>query len=244
MQPPLDTVDGTAPALLRLSVEAGLQAELALLSAVCRGDRSHGVLLWQPTDQALVMPRRMSRLEGFPEAARQVEATGWPVLLRETGGEPVPQSPATVNLALVYAAPSNEADRGRIETAYERLCLPLCALLEEWGGAASLGEIEGAFCDGRYNVNLNGRKLVGTAQRWRQALGGRQPVVLVHGAMLLDDQRDAMAAAVNLFNESCGLPQVVRADSHIALHEVAPQAPWLSQLGAAYETVLAGLSGT
>ena len=80
-----------------------------------------------------------------------------------------------------------------------------------------LGEIDGAFCDGRFNVNLDGRKMVGTAQRWRQSRGGR-PVGLVHGALLLDNDRESMVAAVNRFNEVCGLEQRVRADSHIALH--------------------------
>lgn len=153
-------------------VEAGLAAEQALLTTVCAGEQEFGLLFWQPSDQALVMPRRLSRLPAF-EAASQVSAdAGWPVLLRETGGEPVPQSNATVNIALVYAPPRSESDQARIETGYLRLCQPICDLLIELGGDASVGEIDGAFCDGRYNVNLNGRKMVGTAQRWRQS-GGR-----------------------------------------------------------------------
>ena len=103
------------------------------------------MLFWQPSDQALVMPRRLSRLPAF-EAASQVSAdAGWPVLLRETGGEPVPQSGATVNIALVYAPPRSEGDQGRIETGYQRLCQPICDLLIELGGNASVGEIDGAF---------------------------------------------------------------------------------------------------
>ncbi|WPP00385.1 lipoate--protein ligase family protein [Pseudomonas sp. HR96] len=225
--------------LQRLSVEAGLRAEQELLADVCAGRRGNALLLWQPTDRALVMPRRMSRLEHFESACRSVEASGWPVLLRETGGEPVPQSPATLNIALVYVAPRSEGDLNRIETAYQRLCQPLCDVLQRWGGAASLGEIDGAFCDGRYNVNLNGRKWVGTAQRWRQGLGGSRPVVLVHGAALLDDEREAMVAAVNLFNERCALVQRCRASSHVALHEVFPHAPLLESLQLQFAQMLA-----
>lgn len=225
-----------------VTVEAGLQAEQDLLAAVCKGERDHGLLFWRPTDRALVMPRRMSRLDGFEAACTELAISGWPVLLRETGGEPVPQSNATINIALVYVAPRSEGDHGRIEAAYERLCLPLCEVLREWGGLASVGEIEGAFCDGRYNVNLNGRKLVGTAQRWRQGLGGKRPVVLVHGALLLDNERESMVAAVNRFNECCALEQRCLADSHIALHEVVPQAPVLERLGQAYAKVLEGIA--
>jgi lipoate-protein ligase A len=125
---------------LALTVEQGLHAEQELLAAVCRGERDAGVLFWRPTDHALVMPRRMSRLDNFEAACAELAIAGWPVLLRETGGEPVPQSHSTVNVALVYVAPRSEGDHGRIENAYERLCLPLCDVLREWGGVASVGK--------------------------------------------------------------------------------------------------------
>lgn len=224
--------------LQRLTVEAGLQAEQALLADVCAGRQGNGVFFWQPIDRALVMPRRMSRLAEFDSACQAVQASGWPVLLRETGGEPVPQSPSTLNIALVYVAPRSEGDLNRIETAYQRLCQPLSEALHAWGGQASLGEIDGAFCDGRYNVNLNGRKWVGTAQRWRQGLNGTRPVVLVHGAALIENERESMVAAVNRFNESCGLEQRCRADSHIALHEVFPGAPLLERLTDSFTQIL------
>jgi len=222
-----------------LTIEAGLQAEQDLLASVCAGDAEFGLLFWQPSDNALVMPRRLNRLPGFDHACEVSAAAGWPVLLRETGGEPVPQSPSTINIALVYAPPRSEGDLNRIETGYRRLCDPICELLDELGGTSSVGEIDGAFCDGRFNVNLDGRKMVGTAQRWRQSQGGQRPVGLVHGAMLIDNERESMVAAVNRFNEACGLEQRVRAESHIALHEkfVAPNA--LARLDELFRRMLA-----
>lgn len=118
---------------LSLTVEAGLQAEQDLLAQVCSGDQEYGLLFWQPSDRALVMPRRLSRLPGFEQACEALAASGWPVLLRETGGEPVPQSAATINIALVYAPPRSEGDQNRIETGYRRLCQPICDLLSELG---------------------------------------------------------------------------------------------------------------
>jgi len=224
-----------------LTIDAGLQAEQDLLASVCSGDAEFGLLFWQPNDQALVMPRRLSRLPGFESACEVSAAAGWPVLLRDTGGEPVPQSATTINIALVYAPPRSEGDLNRIESGYRRLCDPICQLLDELGGTSSLGEIDGAFCDGRFNVNLDGRKMVGTAQRWRQSKGGTRPVGLVHGALLLDNERESMVAAVNRFNEACGLEQRVRAESHIALHEkfAAPDA--LGRLDALYRQLLADM---
>ena len=220
-----------------MTVEAGLAAEQQLLAAVGAGEQDFGLLFWQPSDQALVMPRRLSRLPAFAAASQVSAEAGWPVLLRETGGEPVPQSAATVNIALVYAPPRSESDQGRIETGYQRLCQPICDFLLELGGDASVGEIDGAFCDGRYNVNLNGRKMVGTAQRWRQS-GGR-PVGLIHGAMLLDNEREELIEAVNRFNQTCGLEQRVRAESHIALHEAFPAPDAISRLDRLYRQMLA-----
>lgn len=225
----------------RLCVEAGLKAEQDLLASVCAGEREAGVLFWQPTDRALVMPKRLARLPGFESASVELATHGWPILLRETGGEPVPQSASTVNIALVYAPLRSEGDQGRIETAYQRLCQPICDLLTELGGVASLGEIEGAFCDGRFNVNLNGRKLVGTAQRWRQSQGGQRPVGLVHGALLLDNERESMVASVNRFNELCSLEPRCRAQSHIALHEVFAAPDFFEQLASRYQDLLAPL---
>ncbi|GFM51449.1 hypothetical protein PSCICE_27160 [Pseudomonas cichorii] len=226
-----------------ICIEKGLQAEQDLLASVCAGDADHGLLFWRPNDRALVMPRRMSRLPGFTEASETLADSGWPVLLRETGGEPVPQSSATVNIALVYAQPATDADRDRIENAYRRLCQPILDLLTELGGQASLGEVDGAFCDGRFNVNLDGRKMVGTAQRWRQSQGGTRPVVLAHGALLLDNERQQMVAAVNRFNELCELEARVRAQSHIALYEAFPEGGFavLERLNQSYRQMLARL---
>jgi lipoate-protein ligase A len=227
--------------VIDICVESGLKAEQDLLAAVCAGDAEHGLLFWRPNDSALVMPRRLSRLAGFTEASETLSDIGWPVLLRESGGEPVPQSPATVNVALVYVQPKSEPDRDRIENAYMRLCQPMLDVLGELGGAASLGEVEGAFCDGRFNVNLDGRKMVGTAQRWRQSQGGKRPVVLAHGAMLLGNERVQMVDAVNRFNQMCDLEQRCRADSHIALRELFAAPDFLTHLAERYARVFAQL---
>ncbi|WP_296258437.1 MULTISPECIES: lipoyl protein ligase domain-containing protein [unclassified Pseudomonas] len=227
--------------LIDTCVKEGLKAEQDLLAAVCAAEADYGLLFWRPNDHALVMPRRLSRLEGFTEASETLIDMGWPVLLRESGGEPVPQSPATVNVALVYVQPKSDLDRDRIEKAYMRLCQPMLDVLNELGGVASLGEVEGAFCDGRFNVNLNGRKMVGTAQRWRQSQGGQRPVVLAHGAMLLDNERVEMVNAVNRFNQLCELDQRCRAESHIALHELFPATQFLERLSERYAEIFARL---
>lgn len=129
----------------RLDVEAGLAAERALLEQVHRGERDAGVLLWRPLDRALVMPARMSRLPGFEAARARCEALDWPVSLRDTGGEPVPQSPGVLNIALAYAVPTGESELTRIETAYLRLCRPVCDWLAGQGLEPGIGEARASW---------------------------------------------------------------------------------------------------
>lgn len=122
-----------------LTVEAGLIAEQDLLAQVCTGDSEFGLLFWQPSDRALVMPRRLNRLPGFDAACEVSAAAGWPVLLRETGGEPVPQSAATINIALVYAARAAKVTRIEskpltVDSATRFVsCLMSWAVFHHWG---------------------------------------------------------------------------------------------------------------
>ncbi|MDM8350035.1 lipoate--protein ligase family protein [Pseudomonas sp. sp1636] len=204
----------------RLPVEAGLDAERQLLDRVHGGALDCGLLFWRPLDAALVMPRRLNRLDGFAAAEADCAAQGWPVALRDTGGEPVPQSAAVLNVALAYAVPASDNEQKRIETAYLRLCEPLRAWLRGLGLDPGLGEVDGAFCDGRYNVTLGGRKLVGTAQRWRRRPSDGRHVCLAHAAVLLENQRQSMVEAVNTFYAGCALPSRCRVASHVALEEL------------------------
>ncbi|WP_049882682.1 lipoate--protein ligase family protein, partial [Pseudomonas aeruginosa] len=137
---------------------------------------------------------------------------------RDPGGEPVPQSPGVLNIALSYALGPGDNEQTRIETAYLRLCQPICDWLRERGLDAGVGAVAGSFCDGRYNVTLDGRKLAGTAQRWRRNGAGR-PVVLAHAALLVGAEREEMVEVVNTFTRRCASAPDCQADSHLGLSE-------------------------
>tara|TARA_Y100001951_G_C11287159_1_gene269539 strand:+ start:1132 stop:1899 length:768 start_codon:yes stop_codon:yes gene_type:complete len=225
--------------IARFNVAAGLSAERALLQRVCDGLFDCQLLLWRPTGQALVMPGSFERRPGFTLARGRYTARGWPILLRNTGGEPVPQSPAVLNIALAYALPAGDEAGKRIDSAYERLLEPLVLWLAEHGLRAGVGAVAGAFCDGRFNLTLECRKLAGTAQRWRRSRDGR-PAVLAHAALLMDDWRDPMAEVVNRFYHACASDLRCQADSHLALVERLPGA-WSAaeSLADCYQRVLA-----
>ncbi|WP_454911106.1 lipoate--protein ligase family protein [Stutzerimonas chloritidismutans] len=225
--------------IARFSVGAGLNAERALLQRVCDELFDCQLLLWRPTGQALVMPGSFERRPGFALASQRCAAQGWPILLRDTGGEPVPQSSAVLNITLACALPSGDEVGKRIDIAYERLLEPLALWLTENGLKAGVGAVPGAFCDGRFNLTLEGRKLAGTAQRWRRSRDGR-PVVLAHAALLIEDWREPMADVVNRFYHACASDLRRQAASHLALAERLANA-WATatSLPECYQRVLA-----
>ncbi|NIC05932.1 lipoate--protein ligase family protein [Billgrantia bachuensis] len=213
-------IDGNG--LQRLSVEAGLAAEEARLEAICQGESQFELLAWQPLDRALVMPRRHERNEGFPEARQVLRKLGWPILFRATGGTPVPQCASVVNVALALRCRVGSS-AAHLEWGYHRLGEPWCEWLASLGvEGADLGEAPGAYCDGRFNVRIGGRKLVGTAQRWRRVRGCRDMAMLVHGAMQVSGDPAELVGVVNAFQEAIDDPQRFLAASHVALTQALP----------------------
>lgn len=212
----------STPLLRRMSVEVGLASEQVLLEMVCEGGGDALVLAWQPNDRALVMPRRHERIAAFPWVRQALLQQGWPILFRPTGGEPVPQSPQVINVAVALRCRVNSA-AGHLEWGYRRFGDPWCAWLQSLGVAgADLGPVSGAYCDGRFNVRIAGRKLVGTAQRWRRVRGCRDMAVLVHGAMQVEGSPAELVTVVNDFQAGIGEPLRFQAERHIALREALP----------------------
>lgn len=221
-----DSLDLYSMTLQRPTVEEGLAAEEAMLEMVCQGESSLAGLAWSPSDRALVIPRRHRHLAGFPDAQSRLAKRGWPILFRATratGATLVPQSEAVVNLALAIRC-RVDSSTTHLEWGYRRLGDPWCDWLESLGvTSADLGPVTGAYFDGRFNVRIDGRKLVGTAQRWRRVRGSRDMALLVHGTMQIEDDPDALVAVVNDFQAAVDDPLRVQSDSHIALTEAVQE---------------------
>lgn len=210
--------------LRRPSVAEGLAMEEALLESICHGESDLGLVAWSPCDRALVMPRRHERLVGFPEAREALEARGWPIQFRSTGGTQVPQSTAVINVALARRCRMGSS-AAHLEWGYRRLGEPWCDWLRELGIADSnLGEAPGAYCDGRFNVRIGERKLVGTAQRWRRVRGCRDMAMLVHGAMQVGGSPEVLVEVVNAFQAAIGDSPRFSPASHVALGQLLPEA--------------------
>ena len=160
-----------------------MEKEQLLLEQVKQGNFNQALLLWRCTAPAIVLPagRKWQKTEPLSEWLAQ---RGWDILQRRSGGSPVPQSPAMLNIAHMYALTAEQSYS--VKGAYQQLCDNLLAFFAALDISADIHATAYAYCDGDYNLNINGQKIVGTAQRVLTAPGGRR-IVLAHACLLIDD---------------------------------------------------------
>lgn len=179
----------------------GIAREAAWMGASAETGRATAHL-WQGPP-GFVVPRRYTLLPGWPARPADVH-----VEVRASGGGLVPQGPGLWNLSLVWPVPAPSPHvppsvmPTNIEGIYRALCDELAAAFARLGIAATTEAVDGSFCDGRYNLAVGGRKLVGTAQAWRR-FGGR-PVVMAHAVIVVDADPQALTAQVNDYEIALG----------------------------------------
>jgi lipoate-protein ligase A len=204
--------------------QARVDRDAALLEAVRAGAAPATARVWSNA-RALCVARADARLAGFEAAHAALARAGWPVVLRESGGTAVPHGPGVVLLSLAFRPPSGT--RSTLEATYAALCAPLAAALARLGVPSAPGEAPGSFCGGRFDLLAFGRKIAGTAQRWRARPGAAEPgrgAILCHAALLADlDVADA-TAAVNRFYAEAGGARRCDATASIDLREALGRA--------------------
>lgn len=135
----------------------------------------------------------------------------------------MPQGPGVDNLALAFDAPKGTT----IEDGYRMLTEIIKRGLGEHGAALEVGDTLGSFCDGAWNLSFEGRKIVGTAQRWRPMPDGRRRV-LAHALILTNPDIREATEAVSAFQRDLGLGLV-----DLEAHTSAGTAFHLTELPAA-----------
>jgi octanoyl-[GcvH]:protein N-octanoyltransferase len=198
---------------------AAVARDAELLEAVRAGSGPPTARIWE-NERCLVAARADRRLPRFDAAAAALAADGWPVHVRESGGTTVPNGPGIVSLSLAFR-PGPDAPF-TLESGYDALCLPIERALAALRIRTERGPIERAFCDGRFDLAAGGRKIAGTAQRWRAGPGGPSPergAVLLHGVILVDTDRAAGTDAVNRFYAAAGGARRADPDASITLRE-------------------------
>lgn len=209
------------PAVFRSAAD-GIAREQALLAA-----GKPALLLWQAEENALVVPANWSRRHGFAGTAESCARLGWPVIARSSGGGGVPQGPGTLNLAIVTPALPGFT----LEDGYDLICGAITEALARFEIPSSTGPVDGSFCDGKWNVTAEGRKLGGTAQRWRLRAGSR--VALIHAALLLEKPTPSFWTALDAVHRIAAPHVPLHSEVHVSLRELLPEAMHASVVSSA-----------
>lgn len=175
------------------------------------------VLLWQAGSDALVVPEAWLRRAGVHDLAPDLDRSGWPLAARGSGGGAVPQGACTLNLAVIAPLPAG----ARIEDGYRLICGAVAEALCRFEVATATGAVPGAFCDGAWNVTAGGRKLAGTAQRWRLTPEGR--VALCHASILMTEPPETVWPALERLHQAAGLTAAPEPGAHVALSQILPE---------------------
>ena len=186
-----------------LPLPDGIAAEAEWMARCAATGRAAASLWHGPV--GVVVPRRYTLLPGWRAA---VESCHGAVQVRASGGGLVPQGPGVWNLSLMWPAPG--AVPTGTDAVYRALCDALAAAFGRLGIAATPQPVAGSFCDGRYNLAVNGRKIVGTAQAWRRMDG--RPVVMAHAVIVVDADPAELTGRANAFEAALGTGARYRAD--------------------------------
>ena len=210
----------------KISVAKVFEKETQLIAQMQAGELKQCLMLWQAKEATLVLPAGKKWLES-EELKAGLLADKWLLQARKTGGAPVPQCPGIINLSHLYLW-SNDTPYS-ITQAYENLCTVLHGFFRQFNLVSQAHATEFSYCDGDYNINVNGKKIVGTAQRVILKKGGGK-IVLVQAFILIDVILDEIVKPVNLCYQLSDKTERVKAQVHTALFEHMIERPTIEQL--------------
>lgn len=119
------------------------------------------IRVWQPRQQ-VAFGRRDAGAPGYNRARRVARDYGFVPVGRSVGGRAVAYAGTTV--AFCRAEPVEDPREG-LQERYDRTLEAVETALADVGVEPERGEPEGAFCPGSHSLSVDGRKVVGVAQR-------------------------------------------------------------------------------
>jgi lipoate-protein ligase A len=153
------------------------------------------VRAWTPHRQ-VAFGRRDARAEGYDRARAAARDNGFPPFARDVGGRAVAYTGTTV--AFLRVEPAADVRTG-IDDRYDAAVADVRRALADLGVDADCGEPEDAWCPGAHSLSVDGRKLVGIAQRVGRGAASVAGIVLVR-------DRDAIAAVLADVYDALGVP--------------------------------------
>lgn len=169
---------------------------------------------------SLAVSRLDTRLAAFADASRKMSAAGWPVVIRDTGGSAVVLGPGVLNLSMVMPRSLLAGQPGTaMELVYDWLCEPVRETLSTLGIQTSFASVPGAFCDGRFNLVVDNKKIAGTAQAWRGCVAEGDGYVLAQAALLVDVDTRRITDLVNYFYRLAGSPRQFNHEGTVSVRD-------------------------
>ncbi|MBL4802381.1 MAG: hypothetical protein JKY45_10850 [Emcibacter sp.] len=183
--------------------------------------------LWQ-NHACLVVSRSDARLPEYGAAELFFKDKNIPLYIRTSGGTVVPHGPGVLNISLIF---SRVDENITLERSYIILCDLVAEAMVGMGLLSDIRDVAGSFCDGRFNLTIEGRKVGGTAQRIKIHHNGRKSF-LSHMCLLLDLDLREVVQDISDFYSLCGVSSNIQADSITTLakerREVAVEGSTLS----------------
>jgi len=186
----------------------GYALDTAIAEHVAQGRVPPTLRIWRP-GRCLALGRFDVRLPRYAEAVAHLQSQGLAVVRRQSGGQAVWQDENFLNVSVI--APQEK--RLGIPEAYRTYLEGVRKGLSLLGVKTEFRHVEGAFCDGPYDLAVNGKKLMGTAQIQKRG------VVVVHGTMPVWGGIPEMIRWVSRFYAQAGRPVLLRNETMISLVE-------------------------
>jgi octanoyl-[GcvH]:protein N-octanoyltransferase len=210
----------------QISVAKVFEKETQLIAQIQSGALKQCLMLWQAKEATLVLPAGQKWLES-DKLKDHLLANDWLLYSRKTGGNPVPQCPGIINISHIYLW-SNDTPYS-ITQAYKNLCTVLHAFFLQFNVVSQAHATAFSYCDGDYNINIKGKKIVGTAQRVILKKGGGK-IVLAQAFILIDVLLDEIIKPVNLCYQLSNKAERVKAQVHTTFIEHLTEQPDIEQL--------------
>src|SRR5829696_6033051 len=194
--------------------EGGFGLQQAVLEEVASSERGPTALIWT-SSRYVGVTRPEMRLAGFDKAVEAAMASGFPVLVRNSGGGAVAANEGSISFSLTF--PVEDLRHGLYERYVEGVDL-VASALRRLGVPAEGGEVEGEFCPGAHSVRSGGPwgvKHAGLAQRVTRRAARLEALILVA-------QTEELVRVLKKFYGTLGLP--FRPDS---IGDLPATVPWL-----------------
>ena len=155
-------------------IESFLKWENEVIAAIGDSQEHNSIWACWQANEGLCITAKEKRFADYDLAKKEFQQQGLEIAARRSGGTTVPHGDGII--ALTHIAKSHRPKN--ISQAYLEFCRNIQNVLSSLGFETHVGAAKGAYCDGDYNVLINGLKLAGTSQRWTRAGIDRTEIVL------------------------------------------------------------------